>query len=203
MNSPQPYRDMKGPIYGFRRGYDVNRAGRHENADQFACFEKYLLLQGDRTYKGLQDLTGRHQSTLKRWAEKYKWAKRAAAYDKDQMAVVYKEVEKVSRRSHRDAVIEFRQSSEAQAKMLAKVSEDLMVLIAKRLQQVTHSDEEIPIGVVANLIRSASSASEQSRQAWSSALGVTEMMEIVEQEMERVEIEEITDVDAYEIPLDE
>jgi hypothetical protein len=54
------------------------------------------------------------------------------------------------------------------------------------------------------LLRSASSLSEQSRQSWANSLGVSEMMNMVEQEIERAEVQDVTDLDdAYDIPLDE
>jgi hypothetical protein len=199
----KPPKGEPGPIYGFRRGYEVAKAGRHETADQFTVFQKFLLLQGDRSFINLEEVTGIRANTLAKWSKMWQWQKRAAAYDKSQMAIVWSEAEKLQRNAHRDAVLEFRESSERQARMMAKVSEDLLRMVGRRIHQAEQEGEEVPMSIVSNLLRSAASVSEQSRQSWGNALGINEMMEMVEQEMEKIQIEDVTDVDAYDIPLDE
>lgn len=192
-----------GPIYNFRRGYRVQRAGMHENADQFAAFQVFLKLQGERTFAGVSAITGHSDSTLSKWSETYNWQKRAAAYDKEQMAIVWKQAEKLQRNRHKEAIVEFRESSEQQAKMMMQVSEDLLRVLQKRIVDCEQSGEEVPLALVSGLLRAAANINEQSRQSWATALGVTEMMDIVEAEMEKVEVSDVTDVDAYDIPLDE
>lgn len=199
----KPPKPTPGPIYNFRRGYDVRKAGRHETADQYASFEKYMMIQGNRTFKAIEEITGHNYATLSSWAKLFNWQERAACYDKEQMAVVWKEAEKFQRNSHRDAIVEFRESSERQAKMMAKVSEDLLRVLGKRIAQAEQEGEEVPMPLVSGLLRAAASISEQSRQSWANALGINEMLDIVETEMNKVSVEEVTDCDAYEIPLDE
>lgn len=199
----QPPRGEHGPIYGFRRGYKVRDAGKHETADQYACFQKFMLLQGERTFKNLEEITGHTSIALSKWAETFNWQKRAAAYDKEQMALVWKQVEKTQRNTHKEAIVQFRDSSERQARMMARVSEDLLRVLGKRVAKAEEDGEELPMSLVAGLLRSAANISEQSRQSWANALGVNEMLEMVESEMHKVEVSEITEVDAYDIPLDE
>jgi hypothetical protein len=199
----QPPRGEPGPIHGFRRGYKVREAGKHESADQYACFQKFLLLQGERTLENVRQLTGHSIPALSGWSENFNWHKRAAAYDKEQMAVVWKQAEKLQRNTHKEAIVEFRESSERQARMMARVSEDLLRVLGKRIAQAEEEGEEVPMALVSGLLRSAANISEQSRQSWANALGVNEMLEMVESEMNKVEVEDITDIDAYDIPLDE
>lgn len=199
----QPVRQKSGPTYNFRRGYEVNKAGRHETSDQYAAFQKYLLLQGNRNISQLSDITGHHSQTLQAWCEDFNWQYRAASYDKDQLAIVWKQAEKMQRNTHRDAIVEFRESSERQAKLMAKVSEDLLRVLGKRIQKAEDEGEEVPMALVSGLLRAAANISEQSRQSWANALGVNEMLEIVETEMNKVTVDDVTDVDAYEIPIDE
>jgi len=52
------------------------------------------------------------------------------------------------------------------------------------------------------LMRAAANISEQGRQAWATSLGVNELMQVVDQEIEEVEVEEVGD-DPYEIPVEE
>jgi len=199
----QPPRGEPGPIHGFRRGYKVREAGKHESADQYACFQKFLLLQGERTLENVRQLTGHSIQALSGWAENFNWHKRAAAYDKEQMAVVWRQAEKLQRNTHKEAIVEFRESSERQARMMARVSEDLLRVLGKRIVLAEEQGEEVPMALVSGLLRSAANISEQSRQSWANALGVNEMLEMVESEMNKVEVEDVTDIDAYDIPLDE
>lgn len=199
----QPIKGEAGPIYGFRRGYRVKDAGKHESADQFGCFQKFLLLQGGRAFTELESITGHSTSALSRWATTYNWQKRAAAYDKDQLAIVWKEAEKFQKNTHRDAIVEFRESSERQARMMARVSEDLLRVLGKRIAKAEDEGEEVPMALVSGLLRAAANISEQSRQSWANSLGINEMLEMVDTEMAKAHVEDVTDVDAYEIPIDE
>lgn len=199
----KPPRGEPGPIYGFRRGYRVAQAGRHENADQYACLQHYLRLQGNRSITALAEIVPHSEPSLSKWSKMYEWERRAAAWDKNQMALVWREAEKMQRNKHKDAIVEFRESSERQARIMARVSEDLLRILGKRIEQAENSGEEIPINVVSNLLKAAASVSEQSRQSWANSLGVHEMLEMVESEMTRVTVEDVTEVDAYDIPLDE
>lgn len=199
----KPPKREPGPVCNFRRGYDVNKAGSHESSDQYAAFQKYLLLQGKRSLVELETMTGYAVATLSRWMNLYCWEYRAAEYDKKQMAIVWKEAEKFQRNSHKEAIVEFRQSSERQAKMMARVSEDLLRVLGKRIQKAEEEGEEVPMPLVSGLLRAAASISEQSRQSWANALGINEMLEMVESEMERVSVEEVVETDAYDIPIDD
>lgn len=199
----KPIRGDAGPIYAFRRGYRVKDAGRHENADQYSCFQKFLLLQGGRTFKALESVTNHSAPTLASWADTFNWQRRAAAYDKEQIAIVWKEAEKFQRNTHRDAIVEFRESSERQARMMARVSEDLLRVLGKRIAQAEEGGEEVPMALVSGLLRAAANISEQSRQSWANSLGINEMLEMVDAEMSKATVEDVTDVDAYEIPIDE
>jgi hypothetical protein len=199
----KPPKGEPGPIFNFRKGYNVNKAGIHESSDQYVCFQKYLLLQGSREWKELASITNHHDVTLSRWAEMFNWEKRAAEWDRRQMAIVWKEAQKFQRNNHKEAIVEFRESSERQAKMMANVSEDLLRVLGKRIAKAEEEGEEVPMALVSGLLRAAANISEQSRQSWANALGINEMLEMVEAEIDKVSVEEVTDVDAYEIPLDE
>lgn len=192
-----------GPIYGFRRGYRVRDVGIHESADQYACFQAFMRMQGERSYANVGELTGHSASAISRWAEQFNWHKRAAAFDKEQMAIVWREADKLQKNKHKEAIVEFREASETQAKMMMQVSEDLLRVLQKRIIDAEQNDEEVPLALVSGLLRAAANINEQSRQSWATALGVNEMMELVEAEMEKVNVEDVTDVDAYDIPLDE
>jgi hypothetical protein len=192
-----------GPIYNFRRGYELSKSKRHETANDYAVFQQYMHIKGTRSFVELQRLTGKSLGYISRASRDFNWQKRAAEYDKRQLAIVYKRVDKLTENAHKQAIIEFRESSEKQARMMARVSEDILRVIGKRIAKAEEEDEEIPMQLVAGLLRSAANISEQSRQAWANALGVNEMLEMVEAEMDRVNVEDITEVDAYEIPLDE
>lgn len=192
-----------GPIYGFRRGYKVREAGIHENADQYACFQAFLKMQGERSFANVSSLTGHSGTAISKWSEQFNWQKRAAAYDREQMAIVWRQADKLQRNKHKEAIVEFREASENQAKMMMQVSEDLLRVLQKRITDADNNGEEVPMALVSGLLRAAANINEQSRQSWATALGVNEMMDLVEAEIEKVDVEDVTDVDAYDIPLDE
>ena len=127
------------------------------------------------------------------WSKKYNWDKRIAQWDKEQIALVYKETEKIREKKHKQSIMEFRDASERQARMMMDVSEDLLEVLTRRVKQAQQQGEDVPLPLVAGLLRATANITEQSRQAWASALGVEDMLQLVEQELERVEVEEIDD----------
>ena len=192
-----------GPIYAFRRGYKVRDAGRHENAKQFACFQQYLKIGMSRSLKELSKLTDQSVPTLSRWCQTYQWERRAAAWQKDQLAMTWRQADKMSRDAHRDSIIEFRQASERQARMMSRVSEDLVRVLGKRIADAEENDEIIPLHMVGGLLRAAAALNEQSRESWGNALGVNELLEVVDAEVEKVRVEELESSDPYEFEIDE
>ena len=85
--------------------------------------------------------------------------------------------------------------------MMMEISENLLEVLIKRILEAQVNGEDIPMNLVSGLMRAAANISEQSRQAWASALGVEDMLQIIEPELEKVKIEEVTDDDV--ILLDE
>jgi len=200
----QPYKAEPGPIYNFRRGYRVNQARRHESADEYAVFQEYLRLPSPRTFSELSRRTGHTPSALSKWAKKWNWDGRAVAWQQSQLAITMRDVDKMKREAHKRAIVEFRGSSERQARLMSGVSEDLVRVIGKRIQEIEDRNEEIPIHMVGGLLRAAASIHEQSRQAWGHALGVNELLEVVESEVEKVRIEELelAEDDPYEFEIE-
>lgn len=193
---------MAGHQYDFRRGYEITtRYGKHESATQYKAFQEYLKLGSERTYAKVADFANVDSSTVRSWAKKFKWEKRAAQYDKEQVDIVWNKADRSRERKHRESIIEFRDASERQAKMMMEISENLLEVLIKRILEAQVNGEDIPMNLVSGLMRAAANISEQSRQAWASALGVEDMLQIIEPELEKVKIEEVTDDDV--ILLDE
>lgn len=199
----EPPKGEPGPIWNFRRGYRVRDAGIHENSDQFAAFQQYLRLSGNRTFAELAKITGHSVISLSKWCEKFQWQRRAASWDQEQVALVWKEADKLKRNAHREAIIEFRDAAERQARMMSRVSEDLVRVLGKRIEKAEQEGEEIPMSLVSGLMRAAANINEQSRQSWASSLGITEMMEVVDSEIEKVRVEELESADPYEFEIEE
>lgn len=199
----KPPKGDPGPIYNFRRGYKTREAGRHESADQYTAFQQFLRLGGIRSFTELSRITGRKVETLTRWADKFQWERRAAAWHKDQMAITWREADKLKRDAHKMAIVDFRNSSERQARMMSRVSEDLVRLLGKRIQKAEEEGEEIPMYQVSGLLRAAASIGEQARQSWGNALGVTELLDVVEAEVEKVRIEEVEVGDPYDFEIED
>ena len=192
----------EGPIWSFTRGYRVAEAGRHENQEQFRAFQFYLNSAGNRTTRATAEFCGVREETILKWANKYNWDRRCAAWDKKQITLAFKEANKMERRDHKRAIEEFRQANEDQAKLMMDVSQDLMNIIQSRIQKAAAEGEDIPMGLVSGLMRAAANISDSRRQAWATSLGVNELMQVVDQELEEVRVE-IDEEDVYDIPLDE
>ena len=192
-----------GNIYEFRRGYKVNVAGRHETAEQHACLQQYLRLKGLRSYSELSRITGHKIETLTKWADKFNWERRAAAWHKDELSLTLRQADKLKRDAHKEAIAEFRNASERQARIMSRVSEDLVRVLGKRIAQAEEDGEEIPMHMVGGLLRAAATINEQSRQAWGNALGVNELLDVVEAEVEKVRVEEVEFGDPYDFAIDE
>ena len=126
---------LPGKVWDFRRGYRVREAGQHESEQQFRAFQIYLNLGSQRSYPGCAEIAGHSQETIRKWADNYHWASRCAAWDKKEMALAFKEANKMERSKHRDAIQQFRQANEDQAKLMMGVSSDLMGIIQKRIEK--------------------------------------------------------------------
>ena len=57
--------------------------------------------------------------------------------------------------------------------------------------------------MVPNLLKAVASVSGEARQAWAASLGVNEMLEMVEEEIQKVDVEVLDETDPYDIPIDE
>jgi len=205
-SDPSSWREAKppynpGPITNFRRGYRVETAGRHETDQQYRAFCFYMNMGAGRSYVATAEVAEVSENTIQEWAKKYEWQRRAAHHDKTQMTLALRDASKIERRKHRDSIEKFRATQQEQAEKFTAVSNDLLAIIQKRIEKADAEGEDIPMGLVSGLMRAAANISEQGRQAWATSLGVNELMQVVDQELEQVNVEDVTDID--EIPLDE
>lgn len=188
--------------YDFRRGYEITRKyGKHETAAQFAAFQHYMHMGGQRTYEAAAEFANVDKQTIRLWSKRFQWEKRAAQWDKEQVAITWQDADKIREQHHKKSIVEFRDASERQARMMMEISEDLLGVLTKRVKDAQSSGEEVPLALVSGLLRATANITEQSRQAWASALGVEDMLQLVEQELARVEVDDITDED--DIIIDE
>ena len=197
----KPKKSNSKKIWEFQRGYRVNEAGKHEDDKAYRAFQHYLNSGGARSLSGTAEACGNGAATVAKWYDIYQWAKRCAAWDKQQMAITFREANAVERKRHRQNIKEFRQANEDQARMMMDVSNDLMNIIQRRIAKAEEEDENIPMGLLSGLMRAASQISDTGRQAWATSLGVSELMQVVDQELE--EAANVEEIDVYEIPLDE
>ena len=209
-SDPSSWKEAKaqvapGPIWAFTRGYKVYQAGRHENEEQYRAFQFYLNSGGRRTYEETASFMDKEPATISKWANTYNWDRRCAAYDKKQMALTFKEANKIERQNQRRAIQEFREANETQARQMMEVSADLMTIIQARIAKAQAEGEDIPMNLVSGLMRAAANISDTGRQSWATALGVGQLMDVVDQELEEVQVEVLNESDdeAYDIPLDE
>lgn len=198
---PEVKRDRN--IWEFQRGYHVYAAGQHESNDQYNAFQLYL--HGKRSFQAVADENHSKHETISKWAKKYNWEKRAASWDTKQMALAVREANKIERKRQRDSIEEYRKANEEQAKMMMETSADLMAIIQKRIIKAEAEGENIPMGLISGLMRAAANISDSGRQSWATALGVGQLMAVVDQELEEVQVEIMDEEvdEAYEIPLDE
>jgi len=191
-----------GPITNFQRGYKVRDAGRHENSDQYRAFQYYMAMGSGRSVTQTAEYADVSEPTIRDWMKRYQWERRAASHDQKQMALAMKDATKLERTKHRKAIEDFRRSNEEQARLMMDVSSDLMAIVQKRIQEADEEGEKIPMGLLSGLIRAAANISDSGRQAWATSLGVNELMQVVDQELEEAQVE-VLDEDVYDIPLDE
>lgn len=206
-SDPSSWKEVKpsynpGPITNFQRGYKVREAGRHENSDEFRAFQYYMSMGAQRSIEETARFAERTEVTIRGWADRYNWDRRVADHDKKQMALAFKDANKMQRTAHRKAIEDFRQANEDQARLMMDVSSDLMNIVQDRLAEAAQEGEKIPMGLLSGLIRAAANISDSGRQAWATSLGVNELMTVVDQELEEAQVE-ILDEDIYDIPLDE
>jgi transposase len=160
-----------------------------------------MNMGGARNHAEVAKMAGVSENTVGTWATKYEWQRRAASWDQKQLTLAMRDANKMERKRHRQAIEEFRQANEEQAKRMMDVSSDLVNIIQKRIQKAEEEGEDIPMGLVSGLLRAAANISDSGRQAWATSLGVNELMQVVDQELEQVNVEDVTDIE--EIPLDD
>lgn len=194
---------MSGHCYDFRRGYRIRAIhGRHETAAQYEAFQHFLHMGSQRSLDEIAKFANVEINTVRTWCKKFCWESRAAQWDKEQVALVWKDADKIREQKHKQSIVEFRDASERQARMMMEISEDLLQVLTKRVKDAQNTGEDVPLPLVSGLLRATANITEQSRQAWASSLGVEDMLQLVEQELERVDIKEI-DEDEDEIIIDE
>lgn len=198
---PEVKRDRK--IWEFQRGYHVYAAGQHENNDQFNAFQAFLY--GKRSWEAVSEETGHSTAAIAKWAKKYEWERRAASWDTKEMALAVKDANKLERKRQRESIEEYRKANEEQAKMMMETSADLMAIIQKRIVEAELDGEKIPMGLLSGLMRAAASISDSGRQSWATALGVGQLMAVVDQELEEVQVEVMdeSEDEAYDVPVEE
>lgn len=187
------------------------RWSRHESSDQYAAFLEYLRMPKPRAATRLGSMLGYTPSTIYRWAKLYNWDERAAAWDKQQAQLAHRDATALQRKQHREAIQEYRDAAERQAKDMMAVSNDLVSILSNRVKEAEVTGEQIPLNLVAGLLRATASISEQGRQAWGAAIGVDQLMEVVEVELQNAErdkdqnaLEGVEDEEgAFEFELDE
>ena len=192
-----------GNVWNYQRGYRVSETGRHENEREYQAFMIYLNMKGNRSLQAVADECELSMVTISKYYSQFCWDKRVIAFDTAQTAMIWREANKLDRNQHREQILQFRDSQEKQARMMARVSEDLLRVLGKRIEQADLNDEEIPMNVVSGLLKAASSVSDQSRQAWATSLGVNEMLDMVETEIQKVDVMELEEEDPYDIPIEE
>lgn len=197
----KPKKSNSKAIWEYQRGYRVNQAGRHEDEKAFRAFQHYLNSAGARSLSGTAEACENGAATVAKWYDIYEWGKRCAAWDKQQMAITFRESNKLERQRHRKNIQDFRQANEDQARMMMDVSNDLMNIIQRRIAEADAEGEKIPMGLLSGLMRAATQISDTGRQAWATSLGVSELMQVVDQELE--EAASVEEVDVWEIPIDE
>ena len=164
---PEVKRDRN--IWEFQRGYHVYAAGQHESNDQFNAFSYTCMASA--VWPRLQRRTQQFTRHDLKWAKKYQWERRAAAWDTKQMALAVRDANKIERKRQRDSIEEYRRANEDQAKMMMEVSADLMAIIQKRIIQADAEGENIPMGLLSGLMRAAANISDSGRQSWATCPG--------------------------------
>lgn len=158
---------------------------------------------GQRSFDQIAEFAGVEPTTIRAWAKKFNWEKRAAQWDKEQVALTWRDAEKLREQKHKRSIMEFRDASERQARLMMNISEDLLNVLTKRIKDAQDQGEAVPLPLVSGLLRATANITEQSRQAWASALGVEDMLQLVEQELERVHVEEVDEEDDDVIIIEE
>lgn len=176
---------------------------KHESADQYRAFQEYLRMEKGRSFDAVAKMHEVDVTTVRSWAKKYNWEKRTAQWDKEQVALAWNNAEKIREQRHKRSIMEFRDASERQARMMMEISEDLLCVLTKRVKDAQERGEDVPLPLVSGLLRATANVAEQSRQSWAASLGVEDMLQLVEQELERVQVEDVTDEDEDFIELDE
>jgi len=165
------------------------RWSRHENSDQYQAFLSYVKMPKPRSVTQLSRDLGYSTTSMWRWSKTYNWDERAAAHDKHMMQIELRESTLTQRQKHRQQIEEYRDAAQKQARDMMEVSQDLTNILSQRIKLADASDEEIPMALVAGLLRATANISEQGRQAWASAIGVEQLMEVVEVELQNADRE--------------
>ena len=173
----------KKKIYEHNAGPKKAGANR-ESPEGYEAFVAYLELGRDRTFDKAAKIVGIAFTTARDLAKRFSWTERAAAYDADQMRQRFEEVRKERERKHRDEINKFRERQHIRAMAMGDLADLMLDMTTDKLQAMRAAGEHISEQSIANVARTVASLADMSMQIQATALGIDDLNEALDAELE-------------------
>ena len=149
-------------------------------AEAFAC---YIELGRERTVAKVAKVLGIAGQRTRDWAAKYSWRERAAIHDSEQMKARFTDVAEERAEEHRAAIRKFRADQDRRAKAMGDLADLMVDLTAEKIQAMRAAGELPSEQQLANLAKTCATLAETSANLQATALGVDELVDLVEAEL--------------------
>lgn len=167
-------------IYDHNQGINETR----ESAKAFEAFTIYLELGPDRSTAKVAEMLGCTPNNVKQWAKRNNWVDRSAAFDADRVRERFKAIREEREEKHREDLIRFSIEQENRAIGLADAGDLLLTLVMAKLNAMVEGDVLIQEDNIDKLLRVVATLGETSANLKAAALGVDELVNLVDQELE-------------------
>ena len=170
-------------IYNHNKGPKKYGAGR-ESPQGFEAFTAYLQLGRQRTIKKAAEVAGIALTTCKDLAKRFCWTERAAQFDADQMKARFEEVRRERETRHREEINKFRERQANRAIAMGDLADLMLDMTTDKLTAMRAAGEHISEQSIAQVARTVASLADMSMQIQATALGIDDLNEALDAEME-------------------
>jgi len=164
-------------------GYPVAEGMPKETPKAAQAFACYIELGRERTVAKVATVLGIAGQRTRDWAVKYHWRDRAAIYDSRAMKNRFSEVNGERAEQHREAIRKFRVDQDRRAKAMGDLADLMVELTTEKITAMRAAGELPSEQQIANLAKTCATLAETSANLQATALGVDELVDMVDQEL--------------------
>lgn len=148
---------------------------KKESTESYAAFLVYLTMGADRSLAKVGRECGKQTSLIERWSKRDDWVSRAQAYD---AMIAQTIIDAQTEAAASSEIHAYRQRAKNQSIALGSIVASGLKLVAKRMAKLT--DADLAPDKLASLLRALAACSQAGLDAEAQAIGVTDLLVILE-----------------------